>query len=183
MTSKKTEIASIVLLTSAAQLKTPKLHCSTDRQIFGLRCRMMTRRKQLKMHPSDSKINHWKLCRKKKKLCRKSFNASHLFTSSLAETTFLLSWLQSLSLALQSLQLTPQLSPTLGICDFFFFYFLFFCCKGVFLPQRRWRWLSVRKLDLQKQIQGFLRQLVLTRNHNGRVSRSELGFLSCFHVT
>lgn len=99
---------------------------------FCLRPRMMTRTKQVKIRPSESWINHWKVC-------RKNSNASHLFTSSLAEATFLLSCLWSLSLTLQSLQLTHELCPTLGICDlsFFFFFsagrafFFFFCHKGI----------------------------------------------------
>lgn len=68
--------------------------------------------------------------------------------------------------------LTSSARPSASVI----FLFFFFCCQGVFLPWRHWRWLLVHKLDLEKQIQGFLRQLVLNCNYFGRVSRSELGF-------
>lgn len=155
--------------------------CTAAPKIFGLWCRMMTRRKQLKMHPSDSKINHWKLCRKKRRSFAEKALMHHIYL--LPPSARPPSFCHGSSLYLWSCKVSSWLpsSPRPSASVIFLFYF--FCCEGVFLPRRRWQWLSVCKLDLQKQIQGFLRQLVLTRNHNGRVSRSELGFLSCFHVT
>lgn len=70
--------------------------------------------------------------------------------------------------------LTSSARPSASVICLFFL--LFFRGEGVFVPQRHWRWLLVHKLDLQKQIQSFLCQLVLTRNYNGHVSRSKLGF-------
>lgn len=106
---------------------------------FRLRYRMMTRTEQVGIGIGS--------------FAEKNPNALRFSTSSLTEATHFLSWGQSLSLALQSLQLTHELSPTISICDFSFFFFSSFAARA-FL---HCRWLFVHKLDLQKQIQGFLR--------------------------